>query len=68
VLDAGMLGDDRVLFRTRETWTYDEQTPEGETVRCVRETYQVTYILQNSAAVWQIQELRLEGPSRRQDC
>jgi hypothetical protein len=68
VQDASTLGDDRALFRTNETWTYDEQNPQGETVRCVQETYQVTYILQSTESTWQIQDLRLEGPSKRQDC
>ena len=68
VQDASTLGEDRALFRTNETWTYDEQNPQGETVRCVQETYQVNYILQSGESTWQIQELRLEGPSRRESC
>ncbi len=68
VLSVDALGEHQVLIRTNERWIYDELTPQGETVRCVQEIYDVAYVLQRDEDVWLIQELRLEGPAQREEC
>jgi len=68
VRSAETMGEDRAVIQTNERWTYDELNAQDATVRCVQETYVVSYVLQVQNGAWHVQELRLEQPTQRQAC
>ncbi len=68
VLESSAPAPDQVDIRTRETWTYDEVDGQNRRVRCVREESEQIYSLKRVAAGWLIQDVQLQGSTRRTDC
>jgi hypothetical protein len=68
ILETTPKSPDETDIRTRETWTYDEVDAQNRRVRCVRDESEQTYTLKRVAAGWLIQDVQLQGNTRRTDC
>jgi hypothetical protein len=59
---------DEVEIKTHEVWTYDEVDAQNRRIRCVREESEQSYVLRRSGANWLVQNVELNGTTRRNDC
>lgn len=60
--------EDIVELLTHERWVYDEETMEGESVRCLVETSTQRYRLERRDTAWVVTDLTLEGTPTREPC
>jgi hypothetical protein len=67
VQDTAFPTDDTALVRTHERWTYDERNGDDQRMRCLVETSDQTYSLQQSGSDWKVNDIELSG-STRTDC
>jgi hypothetical protein len=68
ILNTTARSPDEAEVKTHEVWTYDEVDAQNRRVRCVREESEQSYVLRRTSANWQIQEVQLNGTTRRNDC
>jgi hypothetical protein len=67
VFETAFPSGDRALVRTHERWVYDERNSDEHRTRCLVETSDQTYSLQQAGSDWQVTDIELSG-STRTDC
>jgi hypothetical protein len=68
ILSTSPKGPGQTEIHTREMWTYDEVDAQNRRSRCVREDSEQTYTLRRVTSGWLVDDIQLNGPTRRTDC